>query len=48
MAMKPEDVLNVIAANRGNAICVPTMTTSPAWREMVPDDLSVEIGRAHV
>ena len=41
MAMKPEDVLKVIAANRGDAICVPTMTTSPAWREMQPDDLSV-------
>jgi phosphonopyruvate decarboxylase len=41
MAMKPEDVLKVIAEHRGNAICVPTMTTSPAWREMQPDDLSV-------
>jgi sulfopyruvate decarboxylase subunit beta len=41
MAMKPEDVLKVIAANRGDAICVPTMTTGPAWREMAPDDLSV-------
>jgi len=41
MAMKPEDVLKIIAANRGDAICVPTMTTSPAWREMQPDDLSV-------
>ena len=41
MAMKPEDVLKVIAAHRGDAICVPTMTTSPAWREMQPDDLSV-------
>jgi phosphonopyruvate decarboxylase len=41
MAMKPEDVLKVIAAARGNAICVPTMTTSPAWREIAPDDLSV-------
>ena len=27
--MKPEEVLKVIAAARGNAICVPTMTTSP-------------------
>ena len=27
--MKPEDVLQVIAAARGDAICVPTMTTSP-------------------
>src|SRR5262245_45584065 len=41
MAMKPEEVLRVIAANRGNAICVPTMTTSPAWRTIAPDDLSV-------
>jgi phosphonopyruvate decarboxylase len=41
MAMKPEDVLKVIAAHRGDAICVPTMTTSPAWRELAPDDLSV-------
>jgi sulfopyruvate decarboxylase subunit beta len=41
MAMKPEAVLRAIAAVRGDAICVPTMTTSPAWREMQPDDLSV-------
>ena len=41
MAMKPEEVLMVIAATRGDAICVPTMTTGPAWREMAPDDLSV-------
>jgi sulfopyruvate decarboxylase subunit beta len=41
MAMKPEDVLKTIAAGRGDAICVPTMTTSPAWRELAPDDLSV-------
>jgi thiamine pyrophosphate-dependent acetolactate synthase large subunit-like protein len=41
MAMKPEEVLKVIQAARGNAICVPTMTTSPAWREIAPDDLSV-------
>jgi hypothetical protein len=39
--MKPEDVLRVIAAGRGRAICVPTMTTSPAWRTIAPDDLSV-------
>ena len=39
--MKPEDVLQVIAAARGDAICVPTMTTSPAWRTIAPDDLSV-------
>ena len=39
--MKPEDVLQVIATARGDAICVPTMTTSPAWRTIAPDDLSV-------
>jgi sulfopyruvate decarboxylase subunit beta len=41
MAMKPEDVLRSIAALRGEAICVPTMTTVPAWRTIAPDDLSV-------
>ena len=41
MAMKPEEVLKIIAAARGDAICVPTMTTSPSWRTMAPDDLSV-------
>ena len=41
MSMKPEDVLRVIAAARGDAICVPTMTTAPAWREIAPDDLSI-------
>ena len=41
MAIKPEEALKAIAAARGNAICVPTMTTSPAWREIAPDDLSV-------
>lgn len=41
MAMKPEDVLRVIAAIRGDALCVPTMTTAPAWRTIAPDDLSV-------
>jgi sulfopyruvate decarboxylase subunit beta len=39
--MKPEDVLRTIAAGRGSALCVPTMTTAPAWRAMAPDDLSV-------
>jgi thiamine pyrophosphate-dependent acetolactate synthase large subunit-like protein len=39
--MKPEDVIRVIAAARGSAICVPTMTTAPAWRTLAPDDLSV-------
>jgi len=41
MAMKPEEVLKIIAAARGDAICVPTMTTSPAWRTMAADDLSI-------
>jgi len=41
MAIKPEDALRVIAAGRGDAICVPTMTTAPAWRDIAPDDLSV-------
>jgi len=41
MAMKPEEVLRLIAAERGDAICVPTMTTAPAWRSIAPDDLSV-------
>ena len=41
MAIKPEDALRAIAAVRGDAICVPTMTTAPAWREIAPDDLSV-------
>jgi sulfopyruvate decarboxylase subunit beta len=41
MAMKPEEVLKAIAAARGNAIVVPTMTTGPAWRDLAPNDLSV-------
>jgi sulfopyruvate decarboxylase subunit beta len=41
MAMKPEDVLRAIAAARGQAICIPTMTTAPAWREIAPDDDSI-------
>ena len=41
MAMKPEEALRLIAAKRGEAICVPTMTTAPAWRTIAPDDLSV-------
>ena len=41
MAMKPEEVLHAIAAARGDAICVPTMTTAPAWRTLAPDDASV-------
>jgi phosphonopyruvate decarboxylase len=39
--MKPEEVLQIVAAARGDAICVPTMTTAPAWRQIAPDDLSV-------
>jgi sulfopyruvate decarboxylase subunit beta len=41
MAMKPEDVLRAVAAARGDAIVVPTMTASPAWRTLAPDDLSI-------
>jgi sulfopyruvate decarboxylase subunit beta len=41
MAMSPEDVLRAVAASRGDAICIPTMTTAPAWREIAPDDFSV-------
>jgi phosphonopyruvate decarboxylase len=41
MAMKPEEVLKTIAAARGTAIVVPTMTTGPAWRDLAPNDLSV-------
>jgi phosphonopyruvate decarboxylase len=41
MAIKPEDALRAIAAVRGDAICVPTMTTAPAWRTIAPDDLSI-------
>jgi len=40
-AMKPEEVLRLIAGARGDAICVPTMTTAPAWRQIAPDDLSI-------
>src|SRR2546428_9901631 len=40
MAMKPEEVLTLIAANRGSAVCIPTMATAPAWRTIAPDDLS--------
>jgi phosphonopyruvate decarboxylase len=39
--MTPESALRVIAEARGQALCVPTMTTAPAWREIAPDDLSV-------
>src|SRR5712692_1553483 len=39
--MRPEDVLRVIAAARSTAICIPTMTTAPAWRTLAPDDLSI-------
>src|SRR5215813_3669010 len=39
--MKPEDVLEIVASLRGDAVCVPTMTTAPAWRTLAPNDLSV-------
>jgi phosphonopyruvate decarboxylase len=38
---KPEDALRALAAERGEAIVVPTMTTAPAWRRIAPGDLSV-------
>jgi sulfopyruvate decarboxylase subunit beta len=41
MPMKPEDILRVIAGAKGDAICVPTMTTAPAWRSIAPDDLHI-------
>ena len=41
MALKPEEILKSIAAARADGICVPTMTTSPAWRTIAPDDLSI-------
>jgi len=39
--MKPEEVLKAIAEVRGDAICIPTMTTAPAWRDIAPNDLSI-------
>lgn len=41
MPIQPEDALRAIQEARGDAICIPTMTTSPAWRTIAPDDLSV-------
>jgi sulfopyruvate decarboxylase subunit beta len=41
MAMKPEEVLRLLAAERGDAIVIPTMTTAPAWRGIAPDALSL-------
>jgi len=41
MAITPEDALRIIAESRGTAICVPTMTTMPAWRALTSNDLSV-------
>ena len=41
MPMTPEDLLRLIAAGRGSASVIPTMTTAPAWREIAPDDFSV-------
>src|SRR5512134_2381979 len=41
MALKPEEILRAIQAVRGDAICVPTMTTAPSWRTIAPDDLSI-------
>jgi len=39
--MKPEEILRLIAAARSTAICIPTMTTAPEWRDLAPDDLSI-------
>jgi phosphonopyruvate decarboxylase len=39
--IRPEDALGAIAAARGDAICVPTMTAAPAWREIAPQAPSV-------
>ena len=39
--MSHEEGLAAIAAARGSAICVPTMTTGPAWRKLAAGDLSV-------
>jgi phosphonopyruvate decarboxylase len=41
MAMKPEDVVRVVAEMQGDGIVVPTMTTAPAWRTTAPDAASV-------
>jgi sulfopyruvate decarboxylase subunit beta len=41
MITRPEDALRAVAAVRGDAVCIPTMTTAPAWRTIAPDDLSV-------
>jgi thiamine pyrophosphate-dependent acetolactate synthase large subunit-like protein len=41
MALKPEEVLRAIADARGDAVCVPTMTTAPAWRTLTGDAMSV-------
>jgi len=37
MAINPEEALRAIAAHRARAVCVPTMTTSPAWRALSPN-----------
>jgi phosphonopyruvate decarboxylase len=37
MALKPEEVLRLVAAARGDALCVPTMTTVPGWRDLAGD-----------
>jgi phosphonopyruvate decarboxylase len=41
MAIKPEEALRAIAAACGDAICVPTMTTAPAWRTIAPEHPSI-------
>ena len=41
MAIRPEDAVRAIAAARGDAICVLTMTQIPAWRTLAPDAPSI-------
>jgi phosphonopyruvate decarboxylase len=41
MPIKPEEALRVIAAGCSDAICVPTMTTAPAWRTIAPTHPSI-------
>jgi phosphonopyruvate decarboxylase len=36
--LAPEAVLRLLAEARGEALCVPTMTTAPAWRDLTGED----------
>jgi phosphonopyruvate decarboxylase len=42
MGLSPEAVLEALAAARGDALCVSTMTSAPAWRALTGDELSVK------